>query len=98
MISPAGNYGCVGEHCVTCSDEAIAMTVIRVDDARELALCEDARGTRSTVEIALVTPVADGDRVLVHAGVAIATPGDGEGREAPAAARPGVRQGAVLGI
>jgi hydrogenase maturation factor len=48
------------------------MTVVVVDAERLLALCEDAAGSRSTVEIALVEPVAPGDTVLVHAGTAIA--------------------------
>ncbi|MGH2914166.1 MAG: HypC/HybG/HupF family hydrogenase formation chaperone [Solirubrobacteraceae bacterium] len=48
------------------------MTVIAVDEVRELALCEGADGSRSTVETALVAPVARADRLLVHAGTAIA--------------------------
>ena len=60
-----------GDHCITCSDEGIPMHVERVDDARGLALCAAEDGTKSTVEIALVD-VAPGDRVLVHAGVALA--------------------------
>ncbi len=48
------------------------MTVVRVDGERELALCSGADGQRSTVEIALVAPVAPGDTLLVHAGTAIA--------------------------
>jgi len=59
-------------HCITCSDEGVPMTVRRVDADRGLALCEDADGRRSSVEIALVEPVAAGDTVLVHAGTAIA--------------------------
>jgi hydrogenase maturation factor len=47
------------------------MKVIEVDEARCLALCETERGERSTVEIALVD-AGPGDRVLVHAGTAIA--------------------------
>jgi hydrogenase maturation factor len=47
------------------------MRVVRVDDARALALCESDDGERSSVEIALVEPVRDGDRVLVHAGTAL---------------------------
>jgi len=58
--------------CITCSDEALPMVVRQVDDARGLALCEDAGGARSSVEIALVDPVAIGDTLLVHAGTAIA--------------------------
>ena len=63
---------CDGGHCVTCADEAIAMTVLRVDAARSLALCVDDGGTKSTVEIALVDPVSPDDTLLVHAGTAIA--------------------------
>ena len=47
------------------------MRVESVDEARGLALCSDDEGARSTVEIALVEPVAPGDRLLVHAGVAL---------------------------
>jgi hydrogenase maturation factor len=47
------------------------MRVEQVDADRGLALCADDEGARSTVEIALVEPVAPGDRVLVHAGVAL---------------------------
>ncbi|HEY7454828.1 MAG TPA: HypC/HybG/HupF family hydrogenase formation chaperone [Thermoleophilaceae bacterium] len=60
-----------GDHCITCSDEGIAMRVERVDDARGLALCASEDGAKSTVEIALVD-VEPGARVLVHAGVALA--------------------------
>jgi hydrogenase maturation factor len=61
-----------GEHCITCADEAVAMTVVAVDEQRVLALCADAVGARQSVETALVDPVAVGDRLLVHAGTAIA--------------------------
>ena len=47
------------------------MDVVRIDEARELALCADEGGARSTVEIALVEAVRPGDRLLVHAGVAL---------------------------
>ena len=47
------------------------MLVQQVDEGRGLALCEDAGGRRSSVEIALVEPVALGDELLVHAGTAI---------------------------
>ena len=60
-----------GDHCITCSDEGVPMQVERVDEARGLALCAAEDGARSTVEIALVEPVAPGDRLLVHAGVAL---------------------------
>jgi hydrogenase maturation factor len=59
-----------GDHCITCSDEGIPMRVERIDDVRGLALCAAEDGSKSTVEIALVD-VGAGDRVLVHAGVAL---------------------------
>lgn len=58
--------------CITCGDEAVAMEVLRVAEERGLALCADRDGDRSSVEIALVLPVAAGDTLLVHAGTAIA--------------------------
>jgi hydrogenase maturation factor len=69
-------FGCPpGAHCVTCGDDATPMRVVRVDEERGLALCAEADGTRRTVEIELVAPVAGGDEVLVHAGVALARSG-----------------------
>jgi hydrogenase maturation factor len=63
---------CSDGHCVTCSDEAVEMCVVRIDDVRGLALCETADGVRTSVEIALVAPVRPAERLLVHAGTAIA--------------------------
>jgi len=69
-----GSRNCEEERdgCVTCGDIAIEMTVERADADRGLALCRDAAGNRETVETALVPPVGGGDRLLVHAGTAIA--------------------------
>ena len=64
---------CDEHHCITCGDDGVPMRVLRIDDDRGLALCADDDGARSTVEIALVEPVAPGDSVLVHAGVALVT-------------------------
>jgi hydrogenase assembly chaperone HypC/HupF len=61
-----------GGHCITCGDEALPLRVVKVDDARALALCEAESGERESVEIALVDPVAPGETLLVHAGTAIA--------------------------
>jgi hydrogenase maturation factor len=61
---------CHSDHCITCGDEGIPMTVLRVDEERCLALCEAEDGTKSTVEVALVE-AAPGDELLVHAGVAL---------------------------
>jgi len=48
------------------------MRIERIDRRRDLALCAAGDGSRSTVEIALVHPVTEGDVLLVHAGTAIA--------------------------
>ena len=63
---------CDHEGCITCGDEAVAMRVLKLDPARQLALCADPDGRKETVEIALVAGVAVGDGLLVHAGTAIA--------------------------
>jgi hydrogenase assembly chaperone HypC/HupF len=60
-----------GTHCVTCGDEGVPMRVVRVDEKRALALCQDAAGERSSVEIALVEQARVGDVLLVHAGTAL---------------------------
>jgi hydrogenase assembly chaperone HypC/HupF len=57
--------------CITCADEGIEMRVLSLA-ADGLAACVDAGGRQDEVETALVAPVAAGDLVLVHAGVAIA--------------------------
>jgi hydrogenase maturation factor len=59
-------------HCITCGDEAVPLRVVKIDARRELALCENDDRQRTTVEIALVQPVALQDVLLVHAGTAIA--------------------------
>jgi hydrogenase maturation factor len=58
-------------HCITCGDQGVEMRVLRVDEGRSLAVCEDADGVRTTVEIGLVD-ASPGDGLLVHAGTAIA--------------------------
>ena len=58
-------------HCITCGDDGVPMRVVKVDGDRGLALCADAGGQRSTVEVELVAPVAPGDELLVHAGTAL---------------------------
>ncbi len=55
--------------CITCGDVAVALTVLTVEggDAR----CRDEQGREETVAVELVQPVTAGERLLVHAGVAI---------------------------
>lgn len=62
---------CGSQHCITCGDDGVPMTVVRVDAVRGLALCEDADGTRATVEISLIDAVETRDTLLVHAGTAL---------------------------
>jgi hydrogenase expression/formation protein HypC len=57
-------------HCVTCGDDGTPMTVLKLRG--DQGLCEDAGGAHHTVELALVH-AGVGDRVLVHAGVALVT-------------------------
>jgi hydrogenase maturation factor len=73
VSSPPSTAACLHEHCITCSDEGVPMTVLRVDEHGGLALCADLEGARHTAETALVELPALGDLLLVHAGVAIAT-------------------------
>ena len=69
---PTPASACDEYHCITCGDDGEPMTVVRVDVVRGLALCCGGDGAPSSVETALVDPVEPGDRLLVHAGTAIA--------------------------
>ncbi|MBV8988496.1 MAG: HypC/HybG/HupF family hydrogenase formation chaperone [Solirubrobacterales bacterium] len=60
-------------HCITCSDEGVAMLVLEVQAGA--AVCADSDRRRQRVELDLVGPVSRGDQLLVHAGVAIANLG-----------------------
>jgi hydrogenase expression/formation protein HypC len=55
--------------CITCSDTAVEVTVVELLE-HELAVV-DTGSTREEVSVALVS-AGVGDRVLVHAGEAIA--------------------------
>jgi hydrogenase maturation factor len=70
--APACDHLASARGCITCGDVAIAMTVLRLDEERGLALCADGEGNHETVETDLVAPVVPGDTLLVHAGTAIA--------------------------
>ena len=63
---------CVPESaCITCSDEGLPLVVAHVEAVSGLARCTDGDGRESEVDVSLVAPVRLGDRVLVHAGVAL---------------------------
>ena len=57
------------EGCITCGDVAVPLVVVRVDGAD--ATCADDQGRRELVATELVGEVVPGDRLLVHAGVAL---------------------------
>jgi hydrogenase maturation factor len=63
---------CTDEHCITCGDVAVEVRVVAADEARELATGHDETGEATEIDTMLVGPVAPGDRLLVHAGTAIA--------------------------
>jgi hydrogenase expression/formation protein HypC len=60
---------CLDEVCVTCSDTAVAVTVVRLLD-NQLAVVDTGAGEEE-VSVALVA-AGVGDTILVHAGEAIA--------------------------
>jgi hydrogenase expression/formation protein HypC len=65
---------CLGDVCITCSDTAVQVTVVRLL-ADEMAVVEGGAG-QETVSVALVT-AGVGDTILVHAREAIAVVGPG---------------------
>ena len=63
---------CYGDVCITCSDTAVEVTVLRLLDDQMAEV--DTGAGQETVSIALVTAKV-GDTVLVHAREAIAVVG-----------------------
>ena len=67
---------CHDDVCITCSDTAVHVTVVRLlDDG--LALVDAGSGQAEEVSVALVA-AAVGDTILVHAKEAIAVVGGGQ--------------------
>jgi hydrogenase expression/formation protein HypC len=61
---------CHSDHCITCGDIAVEVTVLRLlPDS--LAVVDTGQGTSEEVSVALVS-AAVGDTILVHASEAIA--------------------------
>ena len=56
------------EHCVTCGDVAVTATVVEVAGVTATV---DVDGAREQVGIELVEPVAVGELLLCHAGIAL---------------------------
>lgn len=57
--------------CITCSDEALPATVLRVDQEKGMALVS-VQELEEEIDITLLDAVVPGDQVLVHGGVALA--------------------------
>ncbi len=57
------------DRCITCGDVAVEVTVIAVEGAT--ATVADADGSSEQVAVELVAPVAAGDVLLCHAGIAL---------------------------
>jgi hydrogenase expression/formation protein HypC len=62
--------GCHGDHCITCGDIAVEVTVLRLL-ADSLAVVDTGQGAEEEVSVALVSAEV-GDTILVHASEAIA--------------------------
>ena len=56
------------DHCMTCGDVAVEAAVLEV---RGHTATVDAAGRREEVGVELVEPVAPGDLLLCHAGIAL---------------------------
>ena len=65
---------CLGDVCITCSDTAVPVTVVRLL-ADQMAVVDTGAG-QETVSVALVT-AGVGDTILVHAREAIAVVPEG---------------------
>jgi hydrogenase expression/formation protein HypC len=63
---------CIGEVCITCSDTAVEVTIVRLLED-QMAVVDTGAG-EETVSVALVSAGA-GDTILVHAREAIAVVG-----------------------
>jgi hydrogenase maturation factor len=57
-------------HCLTCSDEMVTVSVIRIDQDTGLALVEVGNQVEE-IDITLVEDISLGDLLLTHGGVAI---------------------------
>jgi hydrogenase maturation factor len=64
-----GNCTLDHDGCVVCSDAGIPVRIISIEG--DDALCEDAAGNQTEIAVELVAPVAAGEVLLAHGGVAI---------------------------
>ena len=69
-----GRAACIGDVCITCSDMAVEVRVLRLIED-QMAVVDTGQG-EETVSVALVS-AGVGDTILVHAREAIAVVGGG---------------------
>ncbi|MCI6584200.1 MAG: HypC/HybG/HupF family hydrogenase formation chaperone [Mobiluncus porci] len=69
-IATAGLGDIEGDVCITCSDEGRPLEIVGLEPDGVTARALGARG-EETVDVSLVGPVAIGEKILVHAGLAI---------------------------
>ena len=72
-LGPIDDVSCALDaegHCITCTDEALQVRVLYVDEENGLAQVT-LNGAVEEIDISLVESIAPGDIVLVHGGVAI---------------------------
>jgi hydrogenase maturation factor len=72
-VGPIEDVSCVLDaegRCITCSDEALQVRVLSVDEVKGLAQVT-LNGTVEEIDISLVDSIAPSDILLVHGGVAI---------------------------
>lgn len=62
-------------HCITCSDEAVTVTVLSIDEATGMASVQ-VQDAIEEVDVTLIDGVVPGDMLLVHGGVAIGRIGE----------------------
>jgi hydrogenase maturation factor len=68
LAQPIADEECPDGHCLTCSDEGRVAEVVGLNGPFTLVR---SAGETEEVDTTLVEPVAPGDLVLVHAGVAL---------------------------
>ena len=77
-MSPGREAACDRDRgCITCSDEGMLLRVVG-SGIDGLTVCDDAEGRRAEVNADLIDGVAEGDVLLVHAGVALVRVGGTE--------------------
>ena len=55
--------------CITCGDQGVPMRIVELHEGE--AVCVDQDGASHEVAVELLDTVRPGERILVHAGVAI---------------------------